>query len=66
MPGREHHESEVCTFCARSYDQVERLVAGPPDIYICNECVELCNSILEQERTRSGGKGVEFGRMIVF
>ncbi len=45
---------EKCTFCGRGYDQVERLVAGPPDIYICNECVELCNSILEQDAKRSG------------
>lgn len=45
---------ERCTFCGRGYDQVDRLVAGPPDIYICNECVELCNSILEQDAKRSG------------
>jgi ATP-dependent Clp protease ATP-binding subunit ClpX len=45
---------ERCTFCGRGYDQVDRLVAGPPDIYICNECVELCNSILEQDARRTG------------
>ncbi len=49
---------ERCTFCGRGYDQVERLVAGPPDVFICNECVDLCNSILEQE-TRRTGKPVE-------
>ncbi len=45
---------ERCTFCGRGYDQVERLVAGPPDVYICNECVELCNSILDQDAQRTG------------
>lgn len=44
---------ERCSFCGRSYDQVDRLVAGPPDIYICNECIELCNSIVEQEAKRT-------------
>ena len=60
MPGPSHG-SEICTFCARGYDQVDRLVAGPPDIYICNECVDLCVSILDQEKTRSSGSGMEFG-----
>ena len=60
-PGDEHtHES--CTFCGRGTDQVERLVAGPPDIYICNECVELCQSILEQELSHRGG-GYEVGEI---
>jgi len=45
---------EQCTFCGRGYDQVERLVAGPPEVYICNECVDLCNSILEQDAQRVG------------
>ena len=45
---------ERCTFCGRGYDQVDRLVAGPPDVYICNECVELCNSILDQDAQRTG------------
>ena len=45
---------ERCTFCGRGYDQVDRLVAGPPDVYICNECVELCNSILDQDAHRTG------------
>ena len=54
---------ERCTFCGRGYDQVDRLVAGPPDIYICNECVELCNSILEQDARRTG-KPVQVKRVL--
>jgi ATP-dependent Clp protease ATP-binding subunit ClpX len=53
---------ERCTFCGRGYDQVDRLVAGPPDVYICNECVDLCNSILEQDVKRTG-KPVEIHRV---
>jgi ClpX C4-type zinc finger protein len=36
----------VCTFCGKSQREVERLVAGP-DVYICNECVDLCNEIID-------------------
>ena len=37
-----------CSFCGKSDDQVKRLVAGP-GVYICNECVELCNDIFYDE-----------------
>ncbi len=40
---------EKCTFCGKSRHMVDSLIAGPPHIYICNECVELCNSILIEE-----------------
>ena len=45
---------EKCTFCGKSRNQVESLIAGPPGINICNECVELCNTILLEELKRSG------------
>jgi ATP-dependent protease Clp ATPase subunit len=38
----------LCSFCAKSKRQVEKLIAGP-NVYICDECVELCNEILEEE-----------------
>lgn len=41
-----------CSFCGKTSDQVKRLIAGP-DAYICNECVELCESILEDELRES-------------
>jgi ATP-dependent Clp protease ATP-binding subunit ClpX len=41
--------TEKCTFCGKSRHMVESLIAGPPSVYICNECVELCNSILIEE-----------------
>ena len=48
--------SERCSFCGKSRHMVESLVAGPPGIYICNECIELCNTILlEERRTQPSG-----------
>jgi ATP-dependent Clp protease ATP-binding subunit ClpX len=44
---------ERCTFCEKTRHQVQSLIAGPPGIYICNECIEICNSILQQEQRRS-------------
>jgi ATP-dependent protease Clp ATPase subunit len=37
-----------CSFCDKSKRQVEKLIAGP-NVYICDECVDLCNEILEEE-----------------
>lgn len=42
--GRDLH----CSFCSKSQDEVQRLIAGP-DVYICDECVQLCNDIMAQE-----------------
>jgi ATP-dependent Clp protease ATP-binding subunit ClpX len=38
----------LCSFCGKSKRQVEKLIAGP-NVYICDECVELCNEILDEE-----------------
>jgi hypothetical protein len=40
-----------CSFCAKPSSEVEKVIAGP-GVYICNECVGLCNDILESERQR--------------
>lgn len=37
-----------CSFCGKPQDQVKRLIAGP-NVYICNECIELCQEIIEEE-----------------
>lgn len=37
-----------CSFCGKPQDQVRRLIAGP-NVYICNECIELCREIIEEE-----------------
>lgn len=41
-----------CSFCRKSYLDVGPLVEGPGDVYVCGECVELCQSIIEQEKRR--------------
>ena len=38
-----------CTFCGKSEHEVRKLIAGPSSIYICNECIGLCNDILKEE-----------------
>jgi len=38
----------VCSFCGKTQDEVRKLVAGP-GVYICDECVDLCNDILSEE-----------------
>ena len=48
-------EVERCSFCGKSRRQVDSLIAGPPGIYICNECITLCNSILVAEKSSSKG-----------
>lgn len=46
MPKNDEHKSVHCSFCGKSQEQVSRIIAGPR-AYICNECVHLCMSILE-------------------
>jgi ATP-dependent Clp protease ATP-binding subunit ClpX len=43
-----------CSFCGKSQDEVEKIIAGPT-VYICNECIELCNDIIEEERAKETG-----------
>lgn len=53
-----------CSFCGKLQDQVERLIAGP-EVFICNECVELCQEIIREELANKyegygGAKGYSF------
>jgi ATP-dependent Clp protease ATP-binding subunit ClpX len=50
--GRGRHV-ERCTFCEKRRHHVTSLIAGPPGVYICNECIEICNSILLEEQRRN-------------
>lgn len=47
-----------CSFCGKLQDQVKKLVAGP-GVYICDECIELCNEIIEEELSED--LGMEIG-----
>ena len=51
----ENEQPPVCNFCGRSGDEVERLIAGP-GVFICNECIEVCRNILEEEMKTSKKK----------
>src|SRR5210317_844594 len=47
-----------CSFCGKSQHEVRKLIAGP-SVFVCDECVELCNDIIReemQEKTASGGE----------
>ena len=44
-----------CSFCGKSQEQVRKLIAGP-GVYICDECIDLCNEILDEELIDSQGK----------
>ncbi len=56
-------KNAFCSFCRKSYREVGPLVEGPGDVYICGECIELCQSILEQETKRRGTSSREFAEI---
>src|SRR6185503_1698724 len=56
-------KNAFCSFCRKSYREVGPLVEGPDEVYICGECIELCQSILDQEKRRRGGSAKLFNRV---
>ena len=50
-----------CSFCGKSQHEVRKLIAGP-SVFICDECVELCNDIIREE-VSEGGKAKESDRL---
>jgi ATP-dependent Clp protease ATP-binding subunit ClpX len=55
--GNKSRSVERCTFCEKASTTSKSLIAGPPGIYICDECVEICNTILREDRRSRGGPG---------
>jgi ClpX C4-type zinc finger len=53
-PGARQRETVCCSFCRKDQDAVAKLVAGP-GVYICNECVHLCDLIIAEEQVREFG-----------
>jgi len=47
-PGDKGRHTLVCSFCSRSQEEVRKLIAGP-SVYICDECIDLCNDIIAEE-----------------
>lgn len=48
----------ICSFCGRTSDEVERLIAGP-GVYICNECIEVCDSLFKEEHRKAEADSVK-------
>ncbi|MCL7453748.1 MAG: ATP-dependent Clp protease ATP-binding subunit ClpX [Anaerolineae bacterium] len=61
MGRRQGSEAQFCSFCHRDHQEVDRLIAGPDDVYICDECVALCVEILEEEKDREDQDRVTSG-----
>ena len=49
MAGKREDKKVYCSFCGKSQDLVKKLLSGPNGIYICDECIEICNEILQEE-----------------
>ena len=52
---KEQHVNLSCSFCGKSQREVRKLIAGPT-VYICDECIKLCNDIIAEENEREDGK----------
>ncbi len=51
MPKFKNGFSQICSFCGKSASPTRRLVAGPNDIFICDQCIAVCQTVLEEEKT---------------
>ena len=49
MAGKNSNDRVRCSFCNKTQDQVRKLIAGPNGAYICDECVDICADIIEEE-----------------
>jgi len=53
---KRHEEDDIlrCSFCSKTQDEVDTLISNPSErskrVYICNECVEVCNAVLEDHK----------------
>ena len=51
MAGRNSDDQIRCSFCNKTQDQVRKLIAGPNGVYICDECVDICADIIDEDET---------------
>ncbi len=49
MAGRNSDDKVRCSFCNKTQEQVRKMIAGPGNVYICDECVDICADIIEEE-----------------
>ena len=50
-----------CSFCGRSQKEVQRIIAGP-GAYICNECIDICKDLLDEERKKRAATAKSTGK----
>lgn len=63
MVSRFHSDIQVCSFCKRTQEEVNRLIAGPDQVFICDECVDLCRDILEEDTTSPAAAEFQLNRI---
>ncbi len=56
--GEEGSKLLYCSFCGKSQHEVRKLIAGP-SVFICDECVDLCNDIIREEVQEAGVEGAD-------
>lgn len=59
MAGKTVEGKLRCSFCGKSQEQVQKLIAGPNGLYICDECIEICADILDEEYDEEEFEGME-------
>jgi ATP-dependent Clp protease ATP-binding subunit ClpX len=52
-----------CSFCGKSQEQVQRLIAGPGGVYICDECIDLCREIIDEEQATIARPRIQTGKL---
>ncbi len=62
MSPKDENSQLTCSFCGKSQDEVKKLIAGPT-VYICDECIELCNDIIDEEARLDQASGSEFKQL---
>ncbi len=62
MSPKDENSQLTCSFCGKSQDEVKKLIAGPT-VYICDECIELCNDIIDEEARLDQATGSEFKQL---
>lgn len=48
---------KYCSFCNKDEDRVQKLIAGPNGIFICDECIDICRNMIEEDKRRNSAKG---------
>ena len=63
MANRLRSDIQVCSFCKRTQEEVNRLIAGPDQVFICDECVDLCRDILDEDTSAQTATEFQLNRI---